>query len=182
MRGMRWGALGLALLLGACGFRPMMGGDRADGSVASRLATVEIGDIADRSGQKMRNLLIDRFYHDRRPAAAEYRLEVALEAGEQSLAIEKDASASRAQWTATATYRLVHRPSGKVVLQGSSRAVPGYNVNYYQWGSFVSEQDALDHVKKIGRREDDPQSRETRGHFRVLIRAEEHQEFADKAA
>ena len=144
MRGMRWGALGLALLLGACGFRPMMGGDRADGSVASRLATVEIGDIADRSGQKMRNLLIDRFYHDRRPAAAEYRLEVALEAGEQSLAIEKDASASRAQWTATATYRLVHRPSGKVVLQGSSRAVPGYNVNYYQWGSFVSEQDALD--------------------------------------
>ena len=92
----------------------------------------------------MRNRLIDRFYHDRRPAAAEYRLEVALEAGEQSLAIEKDASASRAQWTATATYRLVHRPSGKVVLQGSSRAVPGYNVNYYQWGSFVSEQDALD--------------------------------------
>ncbi|MEI7608511.1 MAG: LPS assembly lipoprotein LptE [Rhodospirillaceae bacterium] len=144
MRGMRWGALGLALLLGACGFRPMMGGDRADGSVASRLATVEIGEIPDRSGQKMRNLLIDRFYHDRRPAAAEYRLEVALEAGEQSLAIEKDASASRAQWTATATYRLVHRPSGKVVLQGSSRAVPGYNVNYYQWGSFVSQQDALD--------------------------------------
>ncbi len=144
MRGLSCGALGLVLLLGACGFRPMMGGDSTDGAVAGKMATVEVAEIKDRSGQKMRNLLIDRFYQDRRPSSAEYRLDVVLTTGEQSLAIEKDASASRVQWTATATYRLVHIPTGKVVLQGNSRAVPGYNVSYYQWASFVSQENALD--------------------------------------
>jgi len=144
MRGLSCGALGLVLLLGACGFRPMMGDDRVDGTVSQRLASVEIAEIKERSGQKMRNMLIDRLYHERRPVAPEYRLEVMLDAGEQSLAIEKDATASRAQWTATATYRLVHIGSGKVVLQGASRSVPGYNISYYQWASFVSQDSALE--------------------------------------
>ena len=144
MRGLSWGALALTLLLGACGFRPMMGDGRADADVAAGLASVEIGEIKDRSGQKMRNLLIDHLYRDRRPATPEYRLEIALQAGEQSLAIEKDATASRAQWTATATYRLVHIASAKVVLQGNARSVPGYNISYYQWASFVSQESALE--------------------------------------
>lgn len=144
MRGLSIGALALVLLLGACGFRPMMGDDRADGAVSERLGTVEVAEIKDRAGQKMRNMLIDRFDHERRPVKPEYRLEVMLDAGEQSLAIQKDATASRAQWTATATYRLVHIASGKVVLQGASRSEPGYHISYYQWASFVSQDSALE--------------------------------------
>ena len=144
MRGLSCGALGLVLLLGACGFRPVMGDGRAGGAVAERLAAIEIAEIRDRSGQKMRNMLIDRFYDQGRPLKPEYRLEILLDAGGQSLAIEKDATTSRAQWTASATYRLIHIGSAKVVLQGASHAVPGYNISYYQWASFVSEESALE--------------------------------------
>ena len=144
MRGLSCGALGLVLLLGACGFQPMMGDRRADRAVAERLAAVEIAAIQDRLGQKMRNYLIDRFYHERQPVTSEYRLEVMLETGGHSLAIEKDATASRAQWSASATYRLIHIASGKVMFQGAARAVPGYNINFYQWASLVAEEDALD--------------------------------------
>ena len=122
----------------------MMGGGAPDAGVADRLARVEIANIPDRSGQKMRNLLIDRLYHDHRPVKPEYRLDVLLDAGGQTLAVQKDATASRGQWTATATYRLVHIATGKVVFTGSSRALPGYNISYYQWASQVSEESALD--------------------------------------
>ena len=144
MRGLACWAPIVVLLLGACGFRPMMGDSGADGAVAKGLATVEIAEIKDRSGQKLRNQLIDRFYREQRPTAPDYRLEVVLQAGEQSLAIEKDATASRAQWTASATYRLVHIGSGKIVLRGAARSVPGYNINNYQWASFVSQESALE--------------------------------------
>ncbi len=144
MRGLSGWALASLLLLGACGFHPMMGDSGADSVVAGALAKVEVAEIKDRTGQKLRNLLIDRFYHDHRPTAPEYRLEVVLEAAEQLVAIEKDATTSRAQWSATATYRLVHIATGKVVIKGVSRSVPGYNVNNYQWASFISQESALD--------------------------------------
>ena len=151
MRGLSCGALGLVLLLGACGFHPMMGDQRADAAVAERLGTVEIAEIKERAGQKLRNMLIDRFYHDQRPVKPDYRLEVILNAGEQSLAIQKNAATSRSQWTITATYRLIHIGSGKVMLQGASRWVPGYNISYYQWASFVSQDNALERgIESLG--------------------------------
>ncbi len=144
MRGVSCGALAVLLLLGACGFRPVMSDGRADGDVADKLDSIEVAQILDRSGQKMRNYLIDRFYQHRRPGTAEYRLDVVLTTDDQKLTIEKDTSASRVQWTVAATFRLVHSASGKVVLQGSSRAFPDYNMSYYQWASFVAQEEALD--------------------------------------
>ena len=137
-------ALVLMLLLGACGFRPMHGERENDATIASQLAAVEIGVIKDRTGQQMRNMLIDRFYSDSRPAAAQYKLEVSIDASQEQLAVQQNSSTSRSQWTVTATYRLIHVATGRVMFQANSRAMPGFNASNYQFASYVSETGALE--------------------------------------
>ncbi|MEI6987182.1 MAG: LPS assembly lipoprotein LptE [Rhodospirillaceae bacterium] len=137
-------ALGLILLLGACGFKPMMGTQSDQPEVAARLAQIKISNIKDHSGQMLRNKLIDRFYHNERPVKPEYQLDIILVTGEEALAVQRDASVSRGQWTVSASYRMLHIASGQVLMTGSSRAVPGYNSTFVQYASFVSEENALE--------------------------------------
>jgi len=92
----------------------------------------------------MRNVLIDRFYSDARPMAPQYRLEVSIDASQEQLAVQQNAQASRSQWTVSATYRLVHIGTGRVMFQANSRAMPGFNLTNYQYASYVSEEGALD--------------------------------------
>ncbi|MEI8394940.1 MAG: LPS assembly lipoprotein LptE [Rhodospirillaceae bacterium] len=132
---------GLVLLLGACGFRPMVGAHSAG---SESLADVTIASIEDRSGQQLRNALIDRFYRSGRPAAPTYTLEVKLNAGDAAQVVQKDSTPTQSQWTVTADYRLLHNATGKAVFQGSSRALAAYNLTNYQYSSYVAQQSALD--------------------------------------
>ena len=71
--------------------------------------------------------------------------------------------------------------SGHMIARPTRKEAEDY---FRYWTEEAADWEAADYMLQLKgrRREDDPQSRETRGHFRVLIRAEEHQEFADKAA
>ena len=137
-------ALVLGLLLGACGFRPMAAVPSDQPAVSEQLAQVDIEEIPDRIGQELRNRLIDHFYRDGRPAQPLYRLVITLDTSQMTLAVQQDVSASRSEWIVTANYQLIYLPTGQVVVNGSSRAVPGYNVTYAQYSSFVSENAAFD--------------------------------------
>ena len=134
----------LGLLLVACGFQPMMATPTNQPAVDEQLAQVTIDEIPDRVGQELRNRLIDHFYHDGRPAKPLYRLVIKLDTSQMTLAVQSDVSASRSEWIVTANYQLYYIPNNTLVLSGSSRAVPGYNVTYAQYSSFVSENAAFD--------------------------------------
>ena len=140
---MRTMMLGALLLLGACGFHPMMGADTRNADVSEMMNAVEIAEIKDRPGQMMRNLLIDHFYHDKKSTTPLYRLDVALETGLHNLSIEKDSSVSSGLATVSATFRLVHIASGGIVFKGTSIANPTYNISHYQWASEVSLDSAV---------------------------------------
>lgn len=145
----RRGLLALAVLapvaLGtaACGFQPLYGG-KGPNSVAARLEEVDIGMIPDRYGQQLRNLLIDRFYKDGRPGNPQYRLLTSLTASEQKLALQKDATAVRAQLVVNAPYQLVDTNTGRVVLSSSSRSFISYNVLEQQYAGLVTVENAYD--------------------------------------
>ena len=70
--------LAASLGVAACGFEPLYGGAQGQRTVAE-LAGVRVGEIADRSGQELRNALVDRFGTDV-PAAVprRYRLDVSV--------------------------------------------------------------------------------------------------------
>ncbi len=145
----RRGLLALAALapvvLGtsACGFHPLYAGKGAD-TVSAKLQEVDIGPIADRYGQQLRNLLIDRFYKDGRPANTRYQLYTSLTASEQKLALQKDATATRAQLVVYAPYRLVEASTGRVVLQANARSYVSYSVLEQQYAGLATVDNAYD--------------------------------------
>ncbi len=126
----------------ACGFRPLYGRREDGSSVDDRLKAVEIGLIADRRGQILRNLLVDRFHRD---GATEpvHRLSVELQIVERSLGIQVDATATRAQLKMTTRYRLDDIAANKVVFRSSSRVVANYNVLSEQFATIAAEESAL---------------------------------------
>jgi len=92
-------------LLAACGYRPLYGG-RGGGVVTGRLASVKISSIADRSGQLLRNFLLDRINPNGEPRRPLYRLDVFFGVTQQSLAIRKDETTTRSNLLLEANYRL----------------------------------------------------------------------------
>jgi LPS-assembly lipoprotein len=142
---LRGGLLAFALaLLSACGFQPLYGDKSYGAGATEKLSEVDIGPIPDREGQKLRNLLIDRFYPSSRPSSTRYRLEVSLTASEQKLALQKDASAVRAQLNVTAPYRLIDTTNGAVVFKSNSRTIISYNVLEQHYAGVLTVENAYD--------------------------------------
>ncbi|WP_298380656.1 LPS assembly lipoprotein LptE [Azospirillum sp.] len=142
---LKGGFLALALvILSACGFQPLYGDKSYGAGATEKLNDVDIGGIPDREGQKLRNLLIDRFYPTGRPSSTRYRLEVSLSATEQKLALQKDASAVRAQLNVTAPYRLIDTTNGAVVFASSARTIISYNVIEQHYAGVLTVENAYD--------------------------------------
>ncbi|MBI1207611.1 MAG: hypothetical protein GC191_10030 [Azospirillum sp.] len=136
--------VGLGLLLGACGFRPLYGSRGATADNSEKLAQVEIGVIDDRRGQQLRNLLIDRFYGSTRPTRPAYRLETVLRLEKGGVGLQKDATTTRYKMTVSANYQMTDLTTQQVVFRSASESVVNYNVLQAQFATFATEQDAID--------------------------------------
>ncbi len=142
---LKGGLLACALaLLSACGFQPLYGDKSYGAGATEKLANVDIGGIPDREGQKLRNLLIDRFYPTSRPSSTRYRLNVSLTAAEEKLALQKDASAVRAQLHVNAPYTLTDTTTGAVVFQSRARSLITYNILEQHYAGVVTVENAYD--------------------------------------
>lgn len=132
--------------LSACGFKPVYGtaGTAAGTASAGELASVAVEPIPERSGQILRNLLIDRLYGKGRPVDPTWRLRVGLATAAEDLGIRRDATATRARLRLTANYELVDARSNQVVYRSFSRAIVSYNILEAQYGTLVAEQDAFE--------------------------------------
>lgn len=136
------------LLLAGCGFQPLYGptGETAaarGADMADALAAVEIANIPERNGQKLRNALIDRL-HPGGAVASRFRLEVNYAANEAKLAVAKDASVERYQLSFRANYRLADKTDGKVLLNGVSRTNLVFDALDEQYALLVNRENSFD--------------------------------------
>ncbi len=134
--------------LTACGFEPMYGTHSETAKAVNvALPEIEIGNISDRDGQYLRNLLIDRFYTHGRPDAAPYLLKFsALTKNVVDLGIQKDATATRAEIQITGHMDLIDKSTGKAVLQRDLKTVGAYNLLENQLSTLVSQQDVTESI------------------------------------
>lgn len=106
-------------LLSGCGFEPIYA-TRDGKRVPQLLAQIEIAPIAERSGQILRNHLIDMFDPQRdRSGIRPYVLYVNISETPQVLAIRRDDVISRAGYQAAVTFRLVDR-AGRQLMAGAT--------------------------------------------------------------
>jgi LPS-assembly lipoprotein len=135
--------MAILLLLSGCGFQPVYGTRNATtGNEASaELTKVRIGNIPDRSGQYLRNSLIDRMQPHGQEKELAYRLDIVLSETLVNFGIQRDATATRGQLRLASTYSLKDT-SGKVLLTETIRASPAFNILESEFGTVLSSDDA----------------------------------------
>ncbi len=134
----------LLLAVSGCGFRPLYGTTATStGTTNERLATVSVGLIPDRTGQLVRNELLERVNVRGTPAKPEFVLDVAVAESIQNLAIQRDEVATRANLILRASFRLVDNATGQSVFNGSVQSVASYNISDSQdFATLSAETDA----------------------------------------
>lgn len=146
-------------LLASCGFQPMyatqpvfpQGQEQAD--VQAAMTQIEISNIPDRSGQYLRNALIDRFYRDGRPQSARYTLNIGnIEESIIDLDITKNSDATRGQLRLDSELTLIDNQTQQTVLERDLRSITSYNILTSEFATRVSEdntrQNALDDLAR----------------------------------
>jgi LPS-assembly lipoprotein len=134
----------LSLGLAGCGFQPLhragAGGAGSDGSAAT-MSSIRIAPIADRAGQHLRNLLLDRITPLGAPAAPRYVLQVQLAEARREFALRSDETPTRVTLSLTATFAL--SPVGRAqVFRGGAISANGYNVLQSEFATLAAERDA----------------------------------------
>ena len=132
--------LGLVLLvLTACGFHPLYAESRG---TEPALAQIFIANIANREGQTLRNLLIDKMAPHGQPTTPKYNLVVSLKESDTDFGFRTDATSARSQISFTANYVLTPRDPKETPINAYTTVTVGYNKLDAQYSNLSAEEDA----------------------------------------
>lgn len=132
----------LILALSGCGFHPMYATRGNNAPLRTELARIQVDTIKDRSGQILRNQLVQELGFGDSPANPDYRLSIELLESVSYLGIRQDASSSYGRLTIEAKYTLTDASTGKPVLTDGARAFSGFSIVDSEYASLAGERDA----------------------------------------
>lgn len=140
---MSWSRRGILAALAAaplagCGFHPLYGGHTA-GEYDPRLAAIKVAPIPDREGQLLELALREKLNPRGVAPPTRYTLNVTLDLVRADLGIQRNATSTRSEISATAIYSL--KGSGTNIT-GKSRTVSAFNLQDDAWAATVAESDA----------------------------------------
>ena len=138
--------LASALLVSACGLRPLYSGG-GSGAVAQTLNAVEVAPIGGRAGWMVRTAIQDRL-GNAEPVQARYRLEVEIDDDITGFGIRSDDAVTRERRTLRARYRLVDASVGTVVLDATAGSDAGIDVVSSEYATVAAEQTALERLSR----------------------------------
>lgn len=138
----------IGLLLASCGFHPLFSSHENDGpSVAADFQNVRVATIESRSGQVLRNDLIDTLTPQGEPARPIYTLTIRLEEPlqNQNYAFQRNNSVTNVNYTVIAYWALLDK-NGTAILSSTSSASELYAMSNSQYATTVSAQNTRDQV------------------------------------
>jgi LPS-assembly lipoprotein len=140
-------SLRCVLLVGVvagCGFEPLYG-DKSRGGAApteAYMAAVRVDLIANRSGQELRNELLERLNQRGPPERPVYHLQVQLAVATQALGIQRDDSSRIGRVDVSSSFWLKEIATEKTVHSGSSRSITTYAVVQSNFANVQAANDA----------------------------------------
>lgn len=129
------------LALGACNLRPIYASKEA-AIVVPDLAAIQIGQLAGRRDQYLRNYLLDEFNPEGVVLPPKYQLDLVLREESDALAIQLDDTATRVNLILGATFTLKQIDNGQVLYSSATRRVVSYNIRTDPFSTMISGQDA----------------------------------------
>lgn len=139
--------LAAALLLGACGFRPLYGTASFPEGAEEAFASIQIAPVAptndsDRIGYLVSDALDMAIHPPGVQAQVRYTLTVRLADERRGLAIQDDASITRYNYRLSADYTLTPIGAETPVASGTAETTASYNVVDSQYATLVARDDA----------------------------------------
>lgn len=148
-------SVALLFTLTACGFTPVHAPNHAPINAptsqtrTANLSQIDIAIIPDRSGQYLRNQLIDNFYRNGMPSNAPYQLRVnPIQEKISDFDITIDSDATRRQLKLRTTFDLIDTQTKKSVLSRRITATTSNNVLISEFSTSVAEQNAREAALK----------------------------------
>jgi LPS-assembly lipoprotein len=147
--------LGFVLLAGTglagCGFRPLYGssGVAASPDVMDALAQTRIRPIADRNGQRLRQILNEKLYANGPAQTSAFDLDIALTKQIVELGVRPDSTTSRANLIVYVNFVLYE--AGARVFADATQGIVSYNILDDQFATVASQSDAEDRaLQQVG--------------------------------
>lgn len=135
--------LALVLPLTACGFRPLYGEQGAGTNNALALSTITIEAPETSVGRKLKFDLLDNLNNGgEQPVSPAYRLTMFPKNYSQNVAVQQDASVTRATFVLVVPYVLISNATGKVVHRSTARARSSYNRGDSEFANLSAREDA----------------------------------------
>ena len=113
------------------------------------LYSISVKNIKDRSGQILKNSLVNSLNPDGIRVITKYRLFVEISESKSSLAYRKDMSATRTDLQSTAKYLLRGAENANIVLKDEVTSITSFDVVESVYANFVAEKDAREKTLKI---------------------------------
>jgi len=141
-------------MLTACGFKPLYETGGSSEAMQAELSAIEVSPIADRTGQIMRNRLIDRLNVS---TATKYRLDIVLEQSSESYGTRPDTATTQEQITMVAFARLVSLETEDVLFDEQIRARTSFDIVLSDFATATQREDSarrlvLELAERIHRR------------------------------
>lgn len=138
-------ALAGALVLSACGFRPLYANGGQGGQPA--IGAVVIDEIPGKSGHVLKTEL-DQLLGVERGDGPVRRLSIQVRESFRNVALRIDQAASRADLTLSARYTL-YDDTGAVLIRGAADSVASYAVPRSAYGEVASQNDARERAAEL---------------------------------
>ena len=132
----------VALVLPACGFKPMYGQSAESPAVIQKLGAVTVETIDNRLGQLVRGAIMDRATPRGEPANPLFLLKVHVIEEREDVGIRQDASITRANFRLSAQFSLVEIDTDTVLITGTTWSQTAFDVVQQDFSTVTAELDA----------------------------------------
>lgn len=143
----RLSVLAFALLLSACGLKPLYSGG-AQGAAGQLLGSVEVPGIPGKAGWLMRDALVRRLGAGG-DGQKRYRLDVELDDQITGFGVRRDDVVTRERRTLRARYKLVDLASDTVIVDATAGSDAGIDVVSSEYATVAAENTALERLSDI---------------------------------
>lgn len=134
-------ALALALLLAACGFRPLYGMHGAEPGAQALFSSIYVDtDDTEIVGYELRNAIMDLMHCTNDPRAAKYRLKFTVRQTREGVTIAPDAAITRYNYTLNINYELMDAKTGAVITKGTESSLSAFDVVSSPYSTLVGQQ------------------------------------------
>tara|TARA_B100002003_G_scaffold205039_1_gene198254 strand:+ start:478 stop:969 length:492 start_codon:yes stop_codon:yes gene_type:complete len=123
----------------SCGYEPIYS---KNVSSNKELLSISVKNIKDRSGQILRNSLLNQLNPEKERAIIKYKLTVEISESRSDLAYRRDMSATRADLSVTANYLLTEIKSGEIILEQETKSISSFDVVQSVYATLIAEKDA----------------------------------------